>query len=127
MWDVYVMIVLVLTTFIIPYRLAFYENDSLEWVLLFYFFDVMFLIDVFLCFITSYNDPLLQLEITYPKMIAANYLKGWFAIDVLSIFPFDLILTGNSNANALIRVARIGKLYKIVKLFRLFKILKMVK
>lgn len=97
------------------------------WVLLFYFFDLMFLIDLFLCFITSYNDPLLQIEITSQKMIAVNYIKGWFTIDILSIFPFDLIMSGNSNANALIRLARIGKMYKMVKLFRLFKILKLVK
>lgn len=45
----------------------------------------------------------------------------------MSILPFDAILDGNSNANSLIRVARIGKMYKIVRLFRLVKILKLVK
>jgi hypothetical protein len=126
-WDIYVMFVLVLTTFIIPYRLAFYESDTLEWELLYYFFDLMFLIDVFLCFITSYTDELLQIEITSPKLIAINYIRGWFTIDILSIFPFDVVLSGNSNANALIRIARIGKMYKILRLFRLLKILKLVK
>ena len=91
-WDIYVMFVLILTTFIIPYRLAFYEKDGLGWDLLFYFFDLMFLIDVFLCFITSYTDELLQIEITSQKLIAINYIKGWFVIDILSIFPFDAII-----------------------------------
>ena len=48
-------------------------------------------------------------------------------IDVMSIFPFDVVLDGNSNANSLIRVARIGKMYKVIRLFRLIKILKLVK
>lgn len=126
-WDIYLMFVLILTTFIIPYRLAFYESDTLGWELLYYFFDLMFLIDVFLCFITSYTDELLQIEITSQKLIAINYIRGWFTIDILSIFPFDAILSGNSNANALLRIARIGKMYKILRLFRLLKILKLVK
>ena len=123
----YVMFILVLTTFIVPYRLAFVPTDPPEWVAVYYFFDFMFFIDVWLCFLTTYTDSYKQIEITSYKMIARNYLKGWFVIDVMSIFPFDIVLESNSNANSLIRVARIGKMYKVIRLFRLIKILKLVK
>lgn len=126
-WDIYVMLILILTTFIIPYRLAFEPDDPLEWVIVYYFFDFMFFIDVILCFFTTYTDGYKQIEITSHKKIAYQYLTSWFVVDVLSIFPFDAILEGNANANALIRVARIGKMYKVIRLFRLVKILKLVK
>ena len=32
-------------------------------------------------------------EITDRKVIAASYLRGWFFVDVMAIFPFDLIAT----------------------------------
>ena len=30
--------------------------------------------------------------ITERKVIAIKYIKGWFIIDLVSIFPFDLII-----------------------------------
>lgn len=86
------MFVLLLTTFIVPYRLAFSPDDTIEWVIAYYLIDLMFLIDVFLCFVTTYTDSYKQIEITNHKKIAFHYLKGWFLIDILSIFPFDLIM-----------------------------------
>lgn len=127
-WDVYIMLILLATTFIIPYRLAFVDEDPLHWVILYFVFDFHFFIDMILCFFTSYTDDYKQIEIFDHKKIAKNYFRFWFTIDFLSIFPFDLILTEDaSDANSLIRVARIGKMYKIVRLFRLIKVLKMVK
>jgi hypothetical protein len=54
-------------------------------------------------------------------------MKGWFLIDILSIFPFDAMMEGDANLNTLVRVARIGKMYKVVRIFRLIRVLKMVK
>jgi len=62
------------------------------------------------------------------KQIAANYLKGWFLLDVFAIVPFELILLNvQSSFNGLTRIAKIGKLYKLVKLTRLLRILKIMK
>lgn len=121
------MLILLVTTFIIPYRLAFMPEDPLSWQITYYLFDLMFFIDMVLCFFTTFTDPYKQIEVTSHKRIAINYFSFWFTIDFLSVFPFDAILSGNANANSLIRMARIGKMYKILRLFRLVKILKMVK
>lgn len=58
-----------------------------------------------------------------------TYIKQWFAIDLVAIMPFDLLIQGFSNkkANSLVRIARVGKLYKLVKLMRLVRILKILK
>ena len=55
-WDVYVMVILLATTFIIPYRLAFVEEDTVEWTTTYFVFDLHFLIDMILCFLTTYTD-----------------------------------------------------------------------
>jgi len=86
-----------------------------------------FLVDMILCFMTTFTDPYKQTDVTCHKRIAKNYLAFWFTIDLLSVLPFDAILDGNANANSLVRMARIGKMYKIVRLFRLVKVLKMIK
>jgi len=57
--------------------------------------------------------------------LAQNYLKGWFTVDVLAIFPFEQILNA-SSVNGLVRLAKIGRLYKLVKLTRLLRVLKIM-
>jgi hypothetical protein len=75
-------------------------------------------------------------------VIALNYFKGWFVIDVLAIFPIGylqkLMPTGDggdnsgdgvngSSVNGIVRIARIGRMYKLIKLTRLVRIFKIFK
>ena len=64
---------------------------------------------------------------TSHKLIALNYVKGWFLLDFLSIVPFDAFLSGQANLNTLVRVSRVGKMYKIVRILRLVKVMKMLR
>ena len=87
----------------------------------------MFLIDIIVIFNSSYYDEDYTI-ITDRKLIAKQYLKGWFTIDFFAIFPFDLFFQNNSSEYTdFIRVARIGRMYKLVKLARLLRILKILK
>ena len=60
-----------------------------------------------------------------------NYLKSWFLIDLISVFPFEVLPYGQSNDNAdlhgvddYFRLARLPRLYR---LFRIARIVKMIK
>ena len=87
--------------------------------------DSLFLVDIFLCFNTAYYDE--DYETVEDRcVIAKTYLSGWFTIDLLAIFPFDLLTSAN-NANEMIRLTRLGRMYKIVKLVRLVRVLKLQK
>lgn len=33
--------------------------------------------------------------VSHPKVIALNYLKGWFLLDLLAALPFDLLYAAN--------------------------------
>lgn len=57
------------------------------------------------------------------KLIAKNYLKGWFSIDLIAVIPFQQILE-SLNLNSLVRIIRIGRLYKLAKLVKLLRFMK---
>ena len=108
--------VLIYTTVVTPYRIAFVEEDSLVWETVSYFIDFLFFLDIVFSFFTAnYNsdDDL----IVDKNVIAIAYLKGWFFIDVVSIFPLSLVLDAK-NYTQLARLTRLPKLYKLIKMTR---------
>lgn len=52
--------------------------------------DIIFIMDLFINFITAYEkrDGLQETRI---KKIAINYIRGWFIIDFLACIPVQLI------------------------------------
>lgn len=56
--------------------------------------DVMFIVDIFINFRTTFIDDQKGEVVSDPAKIAKHYLKGWFVIDVLAAIPFDLLMFG---------------------------------
>ena len=83
------------------------------------------MVDILIIFNSAYVDENYN-TIQERKSIADNYIRGWFAIDIFAIIPFDYLF-GGSDLNEMMRITRIGKMYKLVKLTRLLRIAKMVK
>ena len=88
------------------------------------------MIDIFVNFFSAYQDED-QKVIDDLKKIAMNYFFGWFFIDLMSIFPFQWVMSSSGGSNAdingmakIIRINRIGKLIRLTKLIRIIKILK---
>lgn len=54
----------------------------------------VFFVDMLLSFITPFQDAA-RVWVTDPQNIATTYLKTWFFVDVMSIFPFEIIAIGN--------------------------------
>lgn len=125
-WDLFILLELIFISVVVPYRLAFSNHDSKAWSVIYNVIDVCFGVDIFLTFNTSYSDSDNMKEIYDRKKIALNYLKGWFIIDLVSIFPFDK-LSNLNNVNSIAKFARIGRLYKIIRMTRLAKLLKLIK
>ena len=90
-WDYVITAMLIFTCIVTPYRIAFEENeDTLGWLITNYGIDFLFLLDIFLNFNCAYYDDDLAI-IEDRCTIAKNYACSWLFIDVLAIFPFDLI------------------------------------
>lgn len=59
-------------------------------------------------------------------------MKGWFLLDLLAIFPFELLTpqeasTKQTDINGVTRIARLGRMYKLIKLTRLIRLVKVIK
>jgi len=78
-----------------------------------YTIDFLFLCDILTTFISAFEDYDLKINDDL-KDISTNYLKGWFAIDFISILPIDLIFMlcdiNVGGYNKVFRVLRMGKL-----------------
>ena len=57
------------------------------------------------------------------KTIALNYVYGWFLVDFVSIFPFDMLMS-SGVATKLFRLARLPRLIKLLDISRFSKLLK---
>jgi len=134
--------VLLFTCTVTPFRVAFVSNekddnlrasfhikDTLNWTITNYAVDFAFLIDIFINFASAYQDDDYKI-IDDLKLIAENYMTGWFLIDIISIFPFEFVLSQGSDSadlNGMAKITRIGRMYKLVKLTKLLRILKILK
>lgn len=88
--------------------------------------DIIFFIDIIVIFNTAYLDDDFML-VHDRSVLAVNYLKGWFSIDLVAILPFEIFMGGGNKQNQLAKVTRIGRMYKLVKLTKLLRVLKVLK
>lgn len=103
---------------VLPYRIAFVDVDDDIMLYLDITFDVLFTIDIFLSFFAAYVDNEDNV-VKNRKKIVMNYLKTWFAIDLISVLPISYLMDKSDpkqNINQLSRIARIPKIYRLVKL-----------
>jgi hypothetical protein len=59
--------------------------------------DILFVIDIFINFISAIEDPVSNLPIISLKKIGYNYITSWFFIDLVSVAPVDLIKSAFEN------------------------------
>lgn len=118
LWDWIVLFLVMYTAIITPYMAAFVlTRDSNQeaadvhsahassgltiaddpLVILDYIVDVMFIIDIFINFRTTFVDAN-DFVVSDPCLVAINYMKGWFVVDLLAAIPFELlIMIGNTD------------------------------
>jgi voltage-gated potassium channel len=105
-WDAFILLMTVVAAIETPLRLAF--KLPMEGALFFIdsFITATFVIDMMLSFFLPVlvNGQL----VTSRKSIASHYLKGWFLIDLLAIFPWTLILGASWEWAKLLRLLRLA-------------------
>ena len=137
-WDTFAVIILIYAVCCAPLRLGFDVEDycpSGIWVFE-ALVDICFIIDLILNFITAVYvvDNKGDQQITAKLgVIAKKYLTSWFAIDVTSSAPIDLVTsitingcTGSAAASGL-SLGSIGDTARMVRILRLVKLLKVLR
>lgn len=121
-WELFVIVLALYNSFFIPFDLSFEPEflGGVDFLLLNTVIDLMFFIDIFVSFRTSFYHPITGDEINDLKIIRMNYLKGRFAIDFLSTVPFDNILLLFTQAkNKILAMFSLLKLFRVTRLSRI--------
>lgn len=138
MWSWIVVILLIYTGTVFLYTLSFvrcYANGELTvapfWSAFDQLMDIMFTVDLFLYFFFSYKDQHGN-EVDSMYKIAAQYLRGWFIINLLSVIP-DWLLDGiigllvnqqveTYEAHQSLRMSRLNRITRLARMLRLVKL-----
>lgn len=123
-WDILVGILIIYSVLIIPWRISFDIEPELVATVVDVLVDVIFGIDLVICFRTAFVDADGTID-TVTWHIGRRYLRTWFTFDLLSTFPVDRFveaITGQGGAEA-----RALKMIRMVRLIRLLKLARMLK
>lgn len=107
------------------YITAFSVEMSYVDVILFWIVEVFFYFDFSLSWFMGYRDPETMELVQSFESIAKNYIKGWFIIDFISIFPFQILVSAeNGSATKLMRMPRMLRLGKLLDIKNVKRIMK---
>ena len=121
-WDMVTLMLLLYTAVVTPVEVSFMETkiDTLFWINR--SVDALFVKDIVLNFFVAIYDPEDGQLVFHHPTVVRSYLKGWFPIDVISVFPFDLIsFMLNTSSVGKMKVLRILRLLRLVKLLRILR------
>ena len=87
--------------------------------------DIWFTLDVALNFRTGFiEDGSNNQIIIDAREIRRKYLRGWFILDLISTFPFDIAISALTGGGVQQRSTRFLKYMRLTKLFRLLRLLR---
>ncbi len=110
--------VIVISSVTTPLGVVWWDTGSTGWMVAESTIDLVFLADIVVSFCSAYYNGKEEL-VSDRRRIAVGYLKTWFVIDVVSIFPVSVIARIAESqwpgVNQLAKVARMPRIYKIIK------------
>lgn len=109
-WDWFVLALVIYTAIEIPFTVAFIGGsgrmspfEQLQkghyMAIANFIVDLMFIVDIFINFRSTYTRKGTDELIVDPRMIACNYLQTWFVIDLLAAIPFEFFVTEEVRLN----------------------------
>ena len=86
-WSLVIAILLIYTATYMPYKTCFVDESTVAEEVVDWTVDILFMIDILINFLqaTENSDGT---WVVSPKQIARNYIKTWFAFDLVSVMPF---------------------------------------
>ena len=128
-WNILILILVVFQSVVVPVRIAFEDKIVIAWKITDYVIDGLFVIDILVNFMSAMEDDNGD-YIVNRKLIAKDYLTGWFIIDFVSCFPITLIqeqINQGVDVSAKANTSKFVKLMKIPRIFRILRVIKMIK
>lgn len=108
------------------FSVVYNYRASLAYVIIDYFLDFLYLMDIFVSLNTSYYSDLNDAYVLIRSKIYETYLKGQFWVDVFATVPLDVIVLSiatSINPNLSDNDMRVIRLLKLLQLVRIIKLL----
>ena len=124
---------LIICVFWTPWEMCFNishpASDAFNWII-----DSVFLLDMIVIFFSAFTTEDFEIFDDHCT-IALIYLKSWFAVDLLSIIPFQFMIPSpegdaeqsTSSSLSFVRIIKLQRLSKILKLLKLSRVVKFFK
>ena len=124
-WDALVVSGLLYTAIVSPIDVCIVQERHVWLFILNITTDLIFVVDLILNFFIAYRsneDEDGGRWITDRRAIACHYLKTWFAVDFLSVLPFEILnFLEMLEGASLIRAVRTLRLLRLIKLLRILR------
>ena len=113
-WDMFILGLAIITSFAVGFELVLISlPDSIGYQFFTYSADVLFLIDIFVQFRTTFFSVEGE-EVRDSKKIAIRYLKGMFMIDLIATIPWGLTSITTLKLLKIFKVTRITRFSKVI-------------
>lgn len=131
-WDMFMMMLLFAIIFLLPYEAAFVtsytdlstsemSNTQFTFLVVNRVLDAFFIMDFFLQFVLGYVDEQSGKVVTSLTQIRNRYLRSYFVIDVVSLFPFDQVV--QSSSTPLLRAIKFLRMLKLLRALKANRII----
>lgn len=121
-WQSLILLALLPAWFMIPARIAFEDHaDGEKFATFDIIYEGLFFFDIVMNFVTGYKLESGLVELNH-KNIQKYYLRRWFVVDVISVFPWMSVLSISGKMAVNVKLFKIVKFTKTLKLTRLHKL-----
>ena len=133
-WDTFILVLVFYTAFSIPFHIGFRQSETLYFYLSNIFLELIYFLDTIVSLNTAYSDPGTDSLVSDRRMIFFRFVKTHFVLDLISCFPFEIILSAANNGifdnyrqnMSSISIFRFVSALKIVKLYKFRELEKII-
>lgn len=124
-WDVVAVCGLCFVAMVAPVQVSMLESEFGVLFIISGVVDMIFLVDFVLQFFIMYH---IRTDFGHcleprPLKIAVHYIRTWFFIDLISVFPFDFItLFSDSKEISKMKALKVIRLMRLLKLARILRV-----
>ncbi|XP_012936081.1 potassium voltage-gated channel subfamily H member 4 isoform X2 [Aplysia californica] len=117
-WDWLILLCTFYIAIMVPFNAAFRESGRFkDSMYIDAGVEVLFAIDIVLNFRTTFLNK--SGQVVYEgKMIAINYMRGWFLLDLLAAIPFDLLYAFSVETATMVHLLKVARLLRLARLLQ---------
>ncbi|XP_037903090.1 potassium voltage-gated channel subfamily H member 8 isoform X3 [Hermetia illucens] len=117
-WDWIILVATFYVAVLVPFNAAFAKADR-QTMVSDVIVEALFIVDIILNFRTTFVSKKGEV-VSDPKLIAINYLRGWFLVDLLAALPFDHLYASNlyTGEESHIHLVKLTRLLRLARLLQ---------